>query len=78
METIEEVMDRLALLSDWGARSHVSVAEIPAGVSVKFLHGRAALKNGIIDINESRSGESIQYCFEIFDEAWIKASRELP
>jgi hypothetical protein len=78
LNTVQEFMDYFALLSSWGKRSHVSVAEIPAGVSVKFLHGKAALQKGKINPLEERPGGSVQYCFEKFDEAWVKVTRELP
>ncbi|CAO5676683.1 MAG: hypothetical protein HEEMFOPI_02041 [Holosporales bacterium] len=74
MGTIEQVMDRLALLSDWGGRTHVSIAEIPANEYVKFMHGRAIEKIGEV---ETRTGGSVQYCFEKFNESWIKMTKEI-
>ncbi|CAO4845856.1 MAG: hypothetical protein CNLJKLNK_01311 [Holosporales bacterium] len=75
MGTIEQVMDRLALLSEWGNRTHVSIAEIPAGEYVKFMHGRAIEKSYQSEI---RLGGGVQYCFEKFNESWIKMTKEIP
>lgn len=75
--TIEEVMNDLALLSNWGERSHVSVAKIPAGVPVTFLHGRAARQINAAS-GEFRPGCGVQYRFLDFDPAWIVETRVIP
>jgi len=41
--TLGEVEEYAAILSRWGGkRTHVTVAKIPAGEPIRFLHGRAA------------------------------------
>jgi hypothetical protein len=78
MGTMEDVINRLAMLNEWGARSHVSVAEISAGQSVQFLHGRAGIQVGKIDPSDIRTGGGVQYRFKEFDESWVKMTKELP
>ncbi len=77
MHTMDEVMDRTALLSRWCDRSHVSVARIPAGAPIRFLHGKAQMK---IDTatGETRPGGGVQYRFEDFDPNWVVETRPLP
>lgn len=75
MKSVEEYMDKMALLTDWGPRTHVSFAYIPAGTKVKYAVGTAkAQKQG----DESRPGNGIQYLFAQFDEAWITDTQKLP
>jgi hypothetical protein len=77
LHTIDAVKDRFALLNEWGPRTHVSVAEIPAGTNVTFLHGRAILKEAEL-LSELRPGGGIQYCFKDFDPSWVKSTLEVP
>jgi hypothetical protein len=78
LHTIEQVKDRLALLSDWGARSHVLVAEIPAGTNIKFLYGRAKSYACEINIGEIRPGGGVQIAIEKFNPIWIKEIAKMP
>ncbi len=77
LRTMEAVKDQLALLNSWGDRSHVSVARIPAGEQVRFLHGRAGQKMDPLT-HEARPGGGVQYRFFDFDPKWIVETRPLP
>lgn len=76
LATMESFADKLAVLKKFGEKTHVSYAEIPTGEYVKFMHGRARFQNDDITL-EFRQGGGVQYCFEKFDTAWIKASLPL-
>lgn len=75
--TMDQVMDKLALLSEWGERTHVTVVKIPAGESVKFLHGRAIEQMSSNSL-ELVKGGGVQYRFYEFDPKWILETRRLP
>lgn len=77
LPTVDQVMDKLALLSSWGERTYVTIAKIPAGERVKFLHGRAI---GQIskDSLELVKGGGVQYRFYDFDPKWILETKKLP
>lgn len=77
LSTVDQVMDKLALLSVWGSRTHVTVAKIPAGERVKFLHGRAIRQIGR-DSLETVEGGGVQYRFYEFDPKWILETRKIP
>lgn len=76
LHTVEQVMDTVALLPKWGERSHVSVARIPAGERVRFLHGRAAAQ--IDEAGVAACGGGVQYRFFDFDPKWVVDTRKLP
>lgn len=46
--TVEEYMDSMGLLSEWGGRGTVSVAKVPAGTQVKYAEGTARAQNSIM------------------------------
>ncbi len=73
-KSIDDYMDRMALLSDWGARDNVSIAKIPAGTDVKYAIGTAREQIGPL---ETRPGGGLQLLFEYFDEAWISDTYSL-
>lgn len=75
--TIDTIMDALAKLSIYGEITEVSIAKIPAGEPVRFLHGRASEKIDI-EANEIRPGGGVQYRFFDFDTNWIVHTRKLP
>lgn len=75
--TLEELYQRAALLTRWGERTHVSVAEIPAGKPVRFLHGRAAKQIDTVT-GEISEGGGVQYRFFDFDPTWIIETRDIP
>lgn len=75
ISTIEDYMDKMALLSNWGARDNVSIAKIPAGTNIKYAIGTAREQMNAI---EFRPGGGIQLLFEFFDEEWIIDTRTLP
>ena len=78
-DTVERIMQACALLPNWGKRSHVTIAKIPAGEYVQFLHGHAApqiCSNGPM-INVAKGG-GVQYRFINFNPAWILQTREIP
>ncbi len=49
ISTIDDYMDKMALLSDWGARDNVSIAKIPAGTKIKYAIGTAKEQVGAIE-----------------------------
>lgn len=75
--TVEEVMNKVALLTKWGDRTHVTVAKIPKGECVEFLHGKAKPQFDLIN-NEIQHGGGVQYRFKDFDPRWIVETREIP
>jgi hypothetical protein len=75
--TVNEIKDALAKLDKFGEVTHVSVARIPAGEPVRFLHGRAKQQIDVLS-NETRPGGGVQYRFFDFDPRWIKETREIP
>jgi hypothetical protein len=77
LHTVDEVMDRLALLRCWSERTQVTVARIPAGEPVRFLYGRARAQHDLAT-GERRPGGGVQYRFYNFDPNWILETRELP
>jgi hypothetical protein len=77
LTTDAEVMDRLALIPDWGPRDAVRVARIPEGTDVTFLHGRAG-PQASRELGVTVPGGGEQFRFLDFDEGWIVASRRLP
>lgn len=77
LATDGEVMDRLALIPDWGPRDAVRVARIPEGTDVTFLHGRAGPQDSR-ELGITVPGGGEQFRFLDFDEDWIVATRRLP
>ena len=75
ISTIDEYMDNMALLSDWGARDNVSIARIPAGTKIKYAVGTARKKVGRF---ETRPGGGLQILFERFNDSWVIDTRKLP
>jgi hypothetical protein len=69
-KSIDDVMNSLALLSEWGARDRVSIAKIPAGTQVKYASG-TALEQVNKETEELRPGGGYQILFEEFDPSWI-------
>ena len=76
MSTIGSVHRDLALLPEWGARTEVSVARIPAGTQVNAYIGQARAQqnwgSGIY-----LQGQGIQIRFVDFDPRWIVETRPL-
>ena len=77
LATDGEVMERLALIPDWGPRDAVRVARIPEGTDVTFLHGRAG-PQASRELGVTVPGGGEQFRFLDFDEEWIVATRGLP
>ena len=65
ISTVDDYMNQMALLSNWGARDNVSIAKIPAGTKIKYAIGTAKEQVGAI---ESRPGGGLQILFEKFDD----------
>ncbi|MDE7434357.1 MAG: hypothetical protein K2N01_00855 [Lachnospiraceae bacterium] len=57
ISTIEDYMDRMALMSNWGARDNVLIAKIPAGTKIKYAIGTAKEQVGAIEL---RPGGGLQ------------------
>lgn len=75
ISTVDDYMNKMALLSNWGARDHVSIAKIPEGTEIKYAIGTA--KEQVSSI-ESRLGGGLQILFEKFDDGWLLDTRALP
>ena len=75
ISTIDDYMDKMALMSNWGARDNVSIAKIPAGTEIKYAVGTAREQIGAI---ESRPGGGLQMLFEQFDDSWVLETRPMP
>ena len=75
ISTVDDYMNQMALLSNWGARDNVSIAKIPAGTKIKYAIGTAREQVGAI---ESRPGGGLQILFEKFDDGWVLDTRPLP
>lgn len=74
--TIDEYMNNMALLSEWGDRGTVSVSKIPAGTKVKYAIGTAREQANIVT-GEVRSGGGLQILFDEFDPNWVVQTREI-
>jgi hypothetical protein len=77
LRTHEAVRDRLALLAEFGPRTHVTVARIPAGETFEALIGRAAPLRSKLT-GEAAAGGGVQLKFAQFDPRWIRETRALP
>ena len=75
ISTVDDYMNQMALLSNWGARDNVSIAKIPAGTKIKYAIGTAKEQVGAI---ESRAGGGLQILFEQFNDGWILDTKPLP
>ena len=75
IRTVDDYMNQMALLSNWGARDNVSIAKIPAETKIKYAIGTAKEQVGAI---ESRPGGGLQILFEKFDDGWILDTKSLP
>ena len=75
ISTVDDYMNQMALLSNWGARDNVSIAKISAGTKIKYAIGTAREQVGAI---ESRPGGGLQILFEQFDDGWVLETRPLP
>uniref|UniRef100_UPI0040272690 RHS repeat-associated core domain-containing protein n=1 Tax=Agathobacter sp. TaxID=2021311 RepID=UPI0040272690 len=75
ISTVDDYMNRMALLSNWGARDNVSIAKIPAGTKIEYAIGTAKEQAGA---TESSPGGGRQILFEQFDDAWVLDTRPLP
>ena len=75
ISTVDDYMNQMALLSNWGARDNVSIAKISAGTKIKYAIGTAREQVGAI---ESRPGGGLQILFEQFDDGWVLNTRPLP
>jgi hypothetical protein len=74
--TIEGVQDAVTKLSAYGEITEVTLAKIPAGEPVRFLHGRAKQKIDPL-ADEMRPGGGVQYRFFDFDLDWIVLTKKL-
>jgi hypothetical protein len=75
--TVDEIQNAMAKLNKFGDVTEVSVAKIPAGEPVRFLHGRAKEQADLLS-NEMRPGGGVQYRFFDFDPKWIVQTKKLP
>lgn len=75
ISTVDDYMNEMVLLSNWGARDNVSITKIPAGTKIKYAIGTAREQVGAI---ESRPGGGLQILFEEFDDGWVWDTRPLP
>ncbi len=78
ISTIDDYMDKMALLSEWGPRDNVSIAKVPAGTKVKYVIGTAKdIAKDTLNNIEYRPGGGFQLLFEQFDEDWIIRTQKL-
>jgi hypothetical protein len=77
MSTIDDVLQKLALLPEWGQRTHVSVAIVPKGSVVTYAEGLAEKQTSRILSGEIRSGGGVQYLFKDFDPGWVVQTRRI-
>lgn len=75
IRTVDDYMNQMALLSNWGARDNVSIAKIPAETKIKYAIGTAKEQVGAI---KSRPGGGLQILFEKFDDGWVLDTKSLP
>ena len=75
ISTIDDYMNKMALLSEWGDRDYVSIAKVPAGTKIKYAEGTARPQSNDI---ETRPGNGIQLLFEKFYDGWVIETRQLP
>ena len=71
ISTVDDYMNKMALLSNWGARDNVSIAKIPAGTKIKYAIGTAKEQVGAID--QDLVGD-YRYCLSnlMMDGFWIQ------
>lgn len=77
LSTMDEIMDRSALLTKYSDYSHVSVMRIPENTPVRFLWGKAKEQSDSIK-KEYRTGGGVQYRFYDVDPKWVSETRALP
>lgn len=75
--TINDIKNAITKLSSYGEVTEVSLARIPAGEPVRFLHGRAKEQVDLLT-SEVRPGGGVQYRFFDFDLKWIIQTKTLP
>jgi RHS repeat-associated protein len=76
-ESIDDVLNRLAILyPDWGPRTHVSIARIPAGEAIEFGFGFASAQVG--KTGAVANGGWAQFRFRDFDPSWVIYRDALP
>ncbi|MDQ3916122.1 MAG: hypothetical protein M3323_12495 [Actinomycetota bacterium] len=73
----EKLMDRLALIPEWGERVAVREARIPKGTDITFLHGRVKEQHSE-GLRRDFLGGGEQWRFLDFDPDWIVSKRPLP
>jgi hypothetical protein len=79
MATMGDVHRDLALMWNWGERTHVSVARIPAGTEVSgFIGAARAQENWRQGVSVFLPGEGTQIRFTNFDPRWVVETRKLP
>ena len=75
ISTVDDYMNKMALLSDWGERNNVSIAKIPEGTKIKYAIGTAKEQ---MKATEFRPGGGLQLAFESFNDEWVIDTRLLP
>ncbi|MFH1780581.1 MAG: hypothetical protein ABH841_01040, partial [Candidatus Nealsonbacteria bacterium] len=75
-KTMDDVLQELALMPEWGERGIVSLARIPKGTQLAFCFGQAVQKAS--ETGQIFRGGGIQYLFKDFDPSWIVKTRKIP
>lgn len=75
MNTMRSVKGKPAL--PWGERNSVSIARIPAGTEIEYLHGTARSQDST-DLKTYTAGGGEQFMFKNFDPSWIIETRRMP
>lgn len=80
MDTLGKVHRELALMPEWGERSFVSTARIPAGTRIDAYMGTARYQQDFTTPGRSifLSGKGTQILFKDFDPQWVRKTRPLP
>ena len=74
--TLSEVLEKSALLPEWGPRDVVTVARIPKGTDLTYYVGEAVKQ--VSKTGQEYVGKGAQIRFKDFDPHWIVATRKLP
>lgn len=75
MNTVRNIQGSLGL--PWGKRNAVSVARIPAGTEIEYVHGTASSQDSENFLTYYKGGGE-QFRFKDFDPAWVTETRRIP
>lgn len=76
MSTMDDVVNQLALLPEWGNRNTVTIAKVSKGTTVNYCVGEA--KDKTSKFGKIYKGDGDQYLFRDFDKSWVLKTRMIP